>query len=214
MSFFRHITAAMISFCITVLLIWTMMMMISVKQESADFDTKINAIFVSEVDETGEVQEEPRPQLPELEMEPVPDLEPEVRKSVEEPVEVKDVKPEIDLAETSKVKVKKVKKPRKKRKKKKKVGARKTARARFVNKIISRAPPIYPQAARRNRVQGYVVVSYSVLPSGAVANVRVISSNPPGVFNSSALKAVRRWRYVPQNQAKHGLRQRIRFVLR
>ena len=55
--------------------------------------------------------------------------------------------------------------------------------------------PIYPEAAQREGVEGEVVVVYDVDTDGRVVNARVISSNPPGVFDNAALAAVRSWRF-------------------
>jgi protein TonB len=65
---------------------------------------------------------------------------------------------------------------------------------------IYRASPAYPAGARAGKVQGAVVVSYSVSPSGAVTNVRVVSASPPGVFNGATIAAVRQWRFKPSPQ--------------
>jgi len=58
------------------------------------------------------------------------------------------------------------------------------------------------------------MVSFTITRSGAVTNVGVISSQPRGVFDQSALDAVRRWRYKPQPGDRPGMKTRIRFVLK
>jgi protein TonB len=56
-------------------------------------------------------------------------------------------------------------------------------------------PPVYPELARRARVQGEVVVECTIDPSGRVVDASVTRSNP--VFDAAALDAVRSWRYRP-----------------
>ncbi len=57
--------------------------------------------------------------------------------------------------------------------------------------------PRYPQAAQRDGIEGEVVVVYDVDIDGRVVNARVLSGNPPGVFDSAALAAVNSWRFNP-----------------
>lgn len=233
MSYLRHILAGAGAFLITALLIFVMKTMIEAHKQEDNTQLVATANFVSEVEQSAEAESDPRPDLPEMDQDPVeeevePDVaEPEIE-PIEEPVELEQAEPELDLANISPIEippVKETKKPEKKptektekkkvkKNKAKKAGARKANKAKFVNKILSRPRPAYPASARRKKIQGFVVVSYSVLPSGQVTNVRVVSAKPGGIFNSAVLSAVRRWRYAPQGAAKHGLRTTLRFKLR
>ena len=60
---------------------------------------------------------------------------------------------------------------------------------------ISGASPTYPAIARAARVQGTVVIAATIAKSGAIENLRV-SSGPP-MLTTSALDAVKTWRYRP-----------------
>ena len=62
---------------------------------------------------------------------------------------------------------------------------------------LSGFDPIYPAQAKASGVQGYVVVEYRVSEVGLVLDPVVVDSQPPGVFDASALAAVRSWRYRP-----------------
>lgn len=62
---------------------------------------------------------------------------------------------------------------------------------------VSGADPVYPPQAKARGVEGYVVVEYRVSETGAVMDAAVVESQPPGVFDQSALDAVRSWRYRP-----------------
>ncbi len=55
----------------------------------------------------------------------------------------------------------------------------------------------YPAAARDQKIEGYVKVAYDVNADGTTSNARVVESVPPGVFDASALAAVRTWRFKP-----------------
>ncbi len=60
----------------------------------------------------------------------------------------------------------------------------------------SYAPPvIYPGTALRAGLEGEVVVEFAVSHDGSVSAARVVESQPPGVFDMAALRAVRNTRY-------------------
>ena len=63
--------------------------------------------------------------------------------------------------------------------------------------LLAAAGPIYPQYARVQQIEGFVTLAYDLTVSGNVVNVRVIDSVPAGVFDSSAVEAVRDWRFLP-----------------
>lgn len=58
------------------------------------------------------------------------------------------------------------------------------------------ARPSYPEAARRERVQGVVVLELIVDEEGRVAEVDVLRGQPMGL-TEAAVDAVRQWRYEP-----------------
>ena len=62
---------------------------------------------------------------------------------------------------------------------------------------IIKVVPEYPEAARVQRIEGQVELSFTVNSSGAVESPTVTSSSPEGVFNQAALAAISRWRYAP-----------------
>lgn len=57
--------------------------------------------------------------------------------------------------------------------------------------------PVYPVAARRDGVEGYVVVRLRVDSQGQVSEVVVVDSEPIGVFERSAREAARRFAFHP-----------------
>lgn len=58
----------------------------------------------------------------------------------------------------------------------------------------------YPEAARRAGTEGKVKVRYDIGIDGAVRNAVVIGSEPPGVFDETALKTVRSWKFTPRRE--------------
>ena len=84
---------------------------------------------------------------------------------------------------------------------------------------LLRIEPQYPAAARTQRKQGYVIVEFSLSEEGDVVDARVILAKPTGLFTTSALEAVRRWKFEPQlvdgkPSRREGLRVRLDYKLR
>ena len=64
--------------------------------------------------------------------------------------------------------------------------------------IISKAEPVYPPNAKVARVQGSVVLHFTVTKTGTVENPTVVSG--PQELRQSTLEAVKRWKYRPYQQ--------------
>ena len=77
--------------------------------------------------------------------------------------------------------------------------------------------PDFPAKALAQHVSGSVTVEYTVDVNGDTRDVRVIEANPPGVFEHSAITAIKRWHYDPviaNGQAVEvPIRTSIRFEL-
>jgi protein TonB len=63
---------------------------------------------------------------------------------------------------------------------------------------LSRLPPQYPYKAAQRGIEGWVRVEFDVTATGSVEHVEVIESEPPGVFDKAAIRAVSRWRFKPR----------------
>ena len=63
------------------------------------------------------------------------------------------------------------------------------------SKLIRRVEPVYPELAKRARVQGGVVLVVTVDEEGSVAEIKVISGHP--LLYEAAVTAVRQWKYSP-----------------
>lgn len=63
---------------------------------------------------------------------------------------------------------------------------------------LVRVEPQYPQRARISGTEGWVEVGFDVSATGSVINVHILASQPWKVFDSSARRAVQRWKYKPR----------------
>jgi protein TonB len=63
---------------------------------------------------------------------------------------------------------------------------------------LVRVDPDYPPRALQRGIEGWVVVEFTITPVGSVEDPRVVDANPPGVFEQTTLRAVRRWRFNPR----------------
>ena len=82
---------------------------------------------------------------------------------------------------------------------------------------LVRVPPEYPMNALKNETEGYVLLRFTVTETGAVVDPEVLRSEPPGVFDRAAIRAVVRFKYQPQFVDGKPVRvktyTRLRFVL-
>ena len=76
------------------------------------------------------------------------------------------------------------------------------------------AKPNYPQAALERGTEGWVDLTFTVRTDGSVADVSVSAAEPAGIFEQSAMAAVRRWRYEPVKREGRAVEQRARLRLR
>ncbi|NDV19834.1 TonB family protein [Pseudodesulfovibrio sp. JC047] len=66
-----------------------------------------------------------------------------------------------------------------------------------IPQVVRSIPPVYPYAAKRNRVEGKVVVRLLVTAKGTPEHLSIESSTPEGVFDKAAVNAAKRWRFQP-----------------
>ncbi len=95
--------------------------------------------------------------------------------------------------------------------------AQKNASQRVEPKLKRNITPDFPPEAFDKGLSGRVTVAYTVDVEGKTQDVRVESSEPPGVFDRAATSAIRRWRYEPATvdgvPTEARLRISIRFTL-
>jgi protein TonB len=61
--------------------------------------------------------------------------------------------------------------------------------------ILKKVQPVYPEEARRNRIEGSVVMQAIIDENGNVIELKLVSGDPQ--LASAALDAVRKWKYRP-----------------
>ncbi len=77
---------------------------------------------------------------------------------------------------------------------------------------IFRVEPIYPMYAITRGIEGWVSIEFAITMNGKVVNPKVIASDPPRIFEKTALTAISQWRYPPGNKSKSSAH--IKFELR
>jgi TonB family protein len=55
--------------------------------------------------------------------------------------------------------------------------------------------PVYPEAARKARVQGVVILECTISPQGRIASLKTLRGVP--LLTEAAIEAVRQWEYAP-----------------
>ena len=80
-------------------------------------------------------------------------------------------------------------------------------------KLKKSASPRYPSRAYRQKIEGYVVVAFTVYPNGKVGDLRVVEADPEGVFDRDAMDAVSRFEFDPPGR-QVPTQQRIDFKIR
>jgi periplasmic protein TonB len=80
---------------------------------------------------------------------------------------------------------------------------------------LVRINPEYPRRAQSRGVEGWVQFEFTITPAGTVKDVKVIDSEPKGLFEDAATKAILRWKYNPKVEEGRAVERRgIRVVLR
>ncbi len=69
---------------------------------------------------------------------------------------------------------------------------------------LNRAPKLsikgsldYPAEARQRNISGFVTLKILVSETGFVSSVEVEESDPPGIFDQSAIRSVKNWKFEP-----------------
>ncbi len=66
-----------------------------------------------------------------------------------------------------------------------------------IPQVLRSVPPEYPYGAKRNRIEGEVVIRMLVTSKGVPTNLTIHSATPPDVFEKAALSAAKRWKFRP-----------------
>jgi protein TonB len=79
---------------------------------------------------------------------------------------------------------------------------------------ISNPKPDYPEAARRMRQEGVVILDILVSPDGAAGEVRVSRSSGFPLLDHAAVDAVRRWTFAPARTGGFPVPSRVQIPVR
>ena len=60
---------------------------------------------------------------------------------------------------------------------------------------------MYPIEALRNKIEGWVDLQIRINSVGIIVDVKVLNSEPAGLFEVAAQTAVKHWRFKPSNEA-------------
>ena len=64
-------------------------------------------------------------------------------------------------------------------------------------KVIKSSPVTYPTLAKRRDIEGKVVVRVLIGVKGKAVKTEVVESEPAGMFEESALKSLKYWKFRP-----------------
>lgn len=82
---------------------------------------------------------------------------------------------------------------------------------------LLQTPMRYPPRAKASGITGYVLLSVLIGPTGQVEKVKVLESQPAGVFDDTAVAGVQGWKFEPASYKGENVRvwarQRVRFDL-
>ncbi len=75
----------------------------------------------------------------------------------------------------------------------------------------------YPPRAKAKGIEGYVLLSVLISPTGDVERIKVLEASPSGVFEDVAVAGVKSWKFEPASYNGESVRvwarQRVRFDL-
>jgi TonB family protein len=81
-------------------------------------------------------------------------------------------------------------------------------------KRVRMVSPVYPDAARKRGIEGWVELAFTVQTNGSVDQVEVRNASPAEVFDDAATRAVRQWRFEPVERNGERIEQRAMVRLK
>jgi protein TonB len=68
---------------------------------------------------------------------------------------------------------------------------------------LRKSNPRYPRKAKIKKQNGFTQLVFTISEKGEVSNVKVLDSNPKGVFEKASIKAIKRWKFRTSNISKN-----------
>ncbi len=63
---------------------------------------------------------------------------------------------------------------------------------------LVRIPPLYPPRALQLKKEGFVTMRFTINTDGTVRDIKVVQSEPPKLFESAAISALKKWKFKPK----------------
>lgn len=79
---------------------------------------------------------------------------------------------------------------------------------------VFRVKPSYPRRALRMNIEGWVKLEFTITKDGSVKEIKIVAATPPKVFEKSAIKALKQWRFQPAEVNGEAVEQRAVQVIR
>ena len=76
-------------------------------------------------------------------------------------------------------------------------------------KPLTPLKPIYPTRASRRKIEGHVQVEFILTADGTVRDIKVLDSEPAGIFDNAAMRAIENWRLAPGQKDGKAVSTRI-----
>ena len=73
---------------------------------------------------------------------------------------------------------------------------------------IVTSKPRYPLRAQSRNIEGWVVVEFTITPTGSVIDAKVTDAKPEGTFDRAALNAIVKWKFKPKIENGRPVAQR------
>ena len=80
------------------------------------------------------------------------------------------------------------------------------------DRLVRRINPIYPEAARTQRIEGPVVLNARVMGDGSVSEIEIVSGHP--LLAEAATQAVRQWKFQPYSVNGQPIERQERITVR
>ena len=61
-----------------------------------------------------------------------------------------------------------------------------------------RVDPVFPRQAQKDGISGRVVAHVYVAPAGNVTDVKIVSAQPPRIFDREVIRALSQWKFNPE----------------
>lgn len=78
---------------------------------------------------------------------------------------------------------------------------------------MRRAPVQYPEQAKRQGVEGFVELDVLVDKAGNPTDIKVVRSQPSGLFDRAAIRAMMRWKFQPATSQGQPVAARTRTII-